>query len=222
VGVPIPNSRAINLLIADDHDIVRDGIRQILKDATDIVVGGEAASGAEVLEEIRKRRWDVLVLNLNLPDRPGIDVLTEIRALAPELPVLILSMQNEPWLAARALKAGAVGYVGKNGAREHLVTAIRKVAGGERFLVRELAESLAFDHARPPRGSIHHTLSGRALQVLCLIAAGKPPREIAAALNVSVKTVATHRARLLARMNLTSNAELVQYAVAHDLLPPRE
>jgi DNA-binding NarL/FixJ family response regulator len=227
--VGIPNSAGskakratIEVLVADDHEIVRDGIRQNLGYAGEIFVAGEAASGAETIEQVRKGTWDVLILNLNLPDKTGIDVLNEVRAIAPELPVLILSMQREPWLAARALKAGAVGYIGKNDAREHLVTAVRKVARGERFLTSGMAETLAFNQSRPPSGAVHHTLSDRALQVLCLIAAGKPPRTIAAALNVSVKTVATHRARLLVRMGLSNNAELVQYAIEHDLLPPRE
>lgn len=214
--------RTINVLVADDHDIVRDGVRQNLAQASEIVVAGEAVNGAEAVARAREGGWDVLILNLNLPDKSGIDVLTEIRLIAPRLPVLILSMQDEPWLAARALKAGAVGYIGKNSARGHLVTAVRKVARGERFLTPELAQILAFDQAQPPSGPVHRNLSGRALQVLCLIAVGKPPREIAAALNVSVKTVATHRARLLARMNLSNNAELVQYAIEHGLIPSRE
>jgi len=212
----------ITVLIADDHDIVREGLRQIVSETQDIVVGGEARTGNEAIEQARASRYDVIVLDLNLPDRAGLDVLAQVRSIAPETPVLILSMQHQPSYAARALKSGALGYVSKNNAREHLVTAIRKVARGERFLTPELAESLAFDLMQPVGGSSHQGLSDREFEVLCLIAAGKPPREIAADLNVGVKTVATHRARLLAKMGLKNNAEVVQYAIEHDLLPRRQ
>jgi DNA-binding NarL/FixJ family response regulator len=211
----------ITVLIADDHDIVREGLRQIVSETADIVVGGEARTGNEAIEQSRTRPYDVIILDLNLPDRPGLDVLSQIRSIAPGVPVLILSMQQQPSYAARALKNGALGYVSKNNAREHLVTAIRKVARGERFLTPELAESLAFDLMQPSAGGNHSSLSDREFEVLCLIAAGRPPREIAAELNVSVKTVATHRARLLVKMGLKNNAEVVQYAIEHDLLPSR-
>jgi DNA-binding NarL/FixJ family response regulator len=211
----------ITVLIADDHDIVREGLRQIVSETADIVVGGEARTGNEAIEQARARQYDVIILDLNLPDRPGLDVLSQIRSISPDVPVLILSMQQQPSYAARALKNGALGYVSKNNAREHLVTAIRKVARGERFLTPELAESLAFDLMQPSGGTNHQGLSDREFEVLCLIAAGRPPREIAAELNVSVKTVATHRARLLAKMGLKNNAEVVQYAIEHDLLPSR-
>ena len=211
----------ITVLIADDHDIVREGLRQIVSETADIVVGGEAHTGNEAIEQTRARHYDVIILDLNLPDRPGLDVLSQIRSIAPDVPVLILSMQEQPSYAARALKNGALGYVSKNNAREHLVTAIRKVARGERFITPELAESLAFDLMKPSAGGNHQSLSDREFEVLCLIAAGRPPREIATELNVSVKTVATHRARLLAKMGLKNNAEVVQYAIEHDLLPRR-
>jgi two-component system invasion response regulator UvrY len=210
----------ITVLIVDDHDIVREGVRRIISERGDIVVGGEARTGAEAIEQVRAQSWDVVILDLNLPDRPGLDVLTQIRAIAPGVGVLILSMQDQPSYAARALKGGALGYVSKDSARQHLVSAIRKVARGERFLSPEFAESLAFDLIQP-RSDNHQSLSDREFQVLCFIAAGRPPREIAAELNVSVKTVASHRARLLAKMGLRNNAQLVQYAVEHDLLPRR-
>ena len=209
----------ITVLIADDHDIVREGLKQIVSETDDVVVGGEAHTGAEAVEQVRSRAWDVVVLDLHLPDRPGLDVLAQIRAIAPSLPVLILSMQQQPSYAMHALKGGALGYVTKSNAREHLVTAIRKVARGERFLSPALAETLALDLVRPQR--THRALSDREFQVLCLIAEGKPPREIATALNVSVKTVATHRARLLEKLGLKNNAEIVQYAMEHELLPDR-
>ncbi|MEA2342983.1 MAG: two-component system, NarL family, invasion response regulator UvrY [Thermoanaerobaculia bacterium] len=210
----------IRVLIADDHDIVREGVKQIVSETSDIVVGGEARTGAEALDQARQGGWDVVILDLNLPDRSGLDVLAQLRAVAADTPVLILSMHGEASYAARALKAGAAGYVSKNTAREHLVIAIRKLANGERFLTPELAESLAFG-MMGAKTSGHQSLSDREFQVLCLIAAGRPPREIAAELNVSVKTVATHRARLLQKMGLRNNAELVRYAIDHQLLPAR-
>jgi DNA-binding NarL/FixJ family response regulator len=210
----------IRVLIADDHDIVREGVKQIVSETSDIVVGGEARTGAEALDRAREGGWDVVILDLNLPDRPGLDVLAQLHAVAADVPVLILSMHGEVSYAARALKAGASGYVSKSTAREHLVIAIRKLANGERFLTPELAESLAFG-MMGARSSGHQSLSDREFQVLCLIAAGKPPREIAAELNLSVKTVATHRARLLQKMGLRNNADLVRYAIDHQLLPAR-
>ena len=208
----------ITVLIVDDHDIVREGLKQIVSETTDVAVGGEARSGAEAIDQVRRRRWDVVILDLNLPDRPGLDVLSQIRSIAPELPLLILSMNQHASYAERVLKAGALGYVSKDNAREHLVQAIRKVARGERFLTPAIAESLAFGLMGAAGAARHEQLSPREFEVLCLIAAGKPPREIAAQLNVSVKTVATHRARLLAKMGLKNNAEIVHYAIENHLL----
>lgn len=208
----------IKVLIADDHDIVREGVKQIVSETSDIVVGGEARSGAEALDLARGGGWDVIILDLNLPDRPGLDVLAQLRGIAP---VLILSMHAEASYASRALRSGALGYVSKSSAREDLVPAIRNVARRERFLTPALAQLLAFDAMWPSHERSHESLSGREFQILCLIAAGKPPRDIAAELNVSVKTVATHRARLLGKMGLRNNAELVQYAIEHHLLPGR-
>ena len=208
----------ITVLIADDHDIVREGLKQIVSETTDIVVGGEARTGNEAIDEVRRRHWDVVILDLNLPDRPGLDVLTQIRLVAPSVPVLILSMQQQATYALRALKSGASGYVSKNTAREHLVAAIRKVARGEHFLTPAVAESLAFDLMQSKREPTHADLSDREFQVLCLIAAGRPPRQIALELSLSVKTVATHRTRVLAKLGLKNNAEIVQYAIENGLL----
>jgi DNA-binding NarL/FixJ family response regulator len=147
------------------------------------------------------------------------EVLSQLRSLAPHVPVLVLTMHQQSSYATRALKGGAAGYVSKDSARAHLVAAIRKVARGERFLTPELAESVAFDVVDDTGENLHERLSDREFQILCLIAAGKPPREIAAELNLSVRTVGTHRARLLAKMGLKNNAQLVQYAIEHGLLP---
>ena len=211
----------IRVLIVDDHDIVREGLKQILLETGDITLGGEARTGAEAMERVRAGAWDVVILDLNLPDRPGLDVLAQIRAFAPHLPVLILSMHQQVSYAARVLKAGALGYVSKDSAREHLVQAIRKIARGERFLTPAFAEGLAFELMDGGGAAQHKRLSDREFQILSLIASGKPPRDIAAELNVSVKTVGAHRARILLKMGLKNNAEIVQYAMEHDLLPAR-
>jgi DNA-binding NarL/FixJ family response regulator len=208
----------INVLIVDDHDIVREGVKQIVADTTDIQVGGEARTGSEAIAEVRRAKWDVVVLDLNLPDRAGLEVLAQLRALAPHVPVLVFTMHQQPSYATRALKAGAAGYVSKDSARAHLVAAIRKVARGERFLAPDLAELVAFEVVDAGGENLHERLSHREFQVLCLIAAGKPPREIASDLSLSVRTVGTHRARLLAKMGLRNNAQLVQYAIENHLI----
>ncbi|HET7434414.1 MAG TPA: response regulator transcription factor [Thermoanaerobaculia bacterium] len=208
----------ITVLISDDHDIVREGVKQIVRETDDIAVGGEARTAAETLDRLRAGHWDLVILDLNLPDRPGLDVLAQIKASYPALPVLILSMHQQVTYASRALKAGAAGYLSKDSAREHLVQAIRKVVHGERFLTPALAETLAFDLVATNGRKRHEQLSDREFQILCMIAAGKPPRAIAAELHVSVKTVGTYRARLLEKMGLKNNAELVQYAMENQLL----
>ena len=212
----------IEVLIVDDHDIVREGVKQIVAETSDIKVGGEARSGGEAIAEVRRKKWDVVILDLNLPDRSGMDVLAQLRSLAPHVPVLVFTMHQQSSYATRALKAGAAGYVSKDSARAHLVGAIRKVARGERFLTPELAESVAFGVVDDSGENLHERLSDREFQILCQIAAGKPPRQIAAELNLSVRTVGTHRARLLAKMGLKNNAQLVQYAIEHHLLPEIE
>ena len=208
----------IKVLIVDDHDIVREGVKQIVAETTDIQVGGEARTGGEAIGEVRRAKWDVIVLDLNLPDRAGLEVLAQLRSLAPHIPVLVFTMHQQPSYATRALKAGAAGYVSKDSARAHLVAAIRKVARGERFLASDLAELVAFEVVDAGGENLHERLSHREFQVLCLIAAGRPPREIATELSLSVRTVGTHRARLLAKMGLRNNAQLVQYAIEHHLI----
>lgn len=208
----------ITVLIVDDHDIVREGLKQIVFETGDIVVGGEARTAAEAMERVRSGAWDVVVLDLNLPDRPGLDVLAQIRTFAPKLPVLILSMHQQMSYAVRAMKSGALGYVSKDSAREHLVLAIRKLARGERFLTPAVAEGLAFDLMDGVGPTAHERLSDREFQVLSRIAGGQTPRAIAAELGLSVKTVGAHRARILTKMGLKNNAEIVQYAIEHDLL----
>ncbi len=209
--------KPIRVLIADDHAIVRQGLRQILSDTPDLTVAGEAENGVQAVQMVRAGDWDVVLMDVSMPDRNGIDALKLIKKEFPRLPVLILSMYPEEQYAIRALKAGAAGYLTKQSAPELLVTAIRQVASGKKYVSPSLAEELANaiddDSERPP----HAKLSAREYQTLCMIASGKTPDEIAEALNLSVKTVSVYRARLLEKMNLRNNAELTHYGLKHGL-----
>ena len=209
--------KPIRVLIADDHAIVRQGLRQILSDTPDLTVSGEAENGVQAVQMVRAGEWDVVLMDVSMPDRNGIDALKLIKKEYPRLPVLILSMYPEEQYAIRALKAGAAGYLTKQSAPELLVTAIRQVASGKKYvspsLAEELANAIGDDSERPP----HEKLSDREYQTLCMIASGKTPAEIAEALNLSVKTVSVYRARLLEKMNLRNNAELTHYGLKHDL-----
>lgn len=208
----------IRVLIADDHPVVRQGLKQILGEVREMVVAGEAINGQEALDKVRAEAWDVVVLDISMPDHSGLDILKQLRSERPKLPVLVLSMYSEDQYAMRVLKAGASGYLTKDSAPNELVKAIRKVVTGGRYVSPFLAEKLAFeigaDSSKPP----HETLSDREFQVLGLLAAGKSVKEIAAELSLSVKTVSTYRARLLQKMNLTTNAELIHYAIQNHLI----
>ena len=209
--------KPIRVLIADDHAIVRQGMRQILSDTPDLTVSGEAENGVQAVQMVRAGEWDVVLMDVSMPDRNGIDALKLIKKEYPRLPVLILSMYPEEQYAIRALKAGAAGYLTKQSAPELLVTAIRQVASGKKYvspsLAEELANAIGDDSERLP----HEKLSDREYQTLCMIASGKTPTEIAEALNLSVKTVSVYRARLLEKMNLRNNAELTHYGLKHGL-----
>jgi DNA-binding NarL/FixJ family response regulator len=208
----------IRVLIADDHAVVRQGLKQILGDTPEMLVAGEAATGQQVLDKVRAESWDVVVLDISMPDLSGLDVLKQIRSERPKLPVLVLSMYSEDQYAMRVLKAGASGYLTKESATDELVKAIRKVVSGGRYVSPLLAEKLAFEMGADSGKLPHETLSDREFQVLRLIAAGKPVKEIAAVLSLSVKTVSTYRARLLEKMNLGTNAELIHYAIQNHLI----
>jgi two-component system invasion response regulator UvrY len=208
----------IRALIADDHAVVRQGLKQILGDTPEMLVAGEATTGQEVLDKVRAEPWDVVVLDISMPDRSGLDVLKQLRSERPKLPVLVLSMHSEDQYAMRVLKAGASGYLTKDSAPDELVKAIRKVVSGGRYVSSFLAEKLAFEIGTDSSRLPHETLSDREFQVLRLIAAGKSVTEIAAELYLSVKTVSTYRARLLRKMNLGTNAELIHYAMQNHLI----
>ena len=208
----------IRALIADDHAVVRQGLKQILGDTPEMVVAGEATTGQEVLDKIRAETWDVVVLDISMPDRSGLDILKQLRSERPKLPVLVLSMHSEDQYAMRVLKAGASGYLTKDSAPDELVKAIRQVVRGGRYVSSSLAEKLAFEIGTDPSRLPHETLSDREFQVLRMIAAGKSVTEIAAELCLSPKTFSTYRARMLEKMNLGTNAELIRYAIQNHLI----
>jgi two-component system invasion response regulator UvrY len=208
----------IRILIADDHTVVRRGVKEIVSEEPDMVVAGEAHTAQEVLELVRTQQWDVVVLDISMPGRSGLDVLKELKQERPHLPVLVLSMHPEDQYAVRVLKMGAAGYLTKGSTSEELVKAIRKVVTRGRYVSPSLAEKLAVDLAsndeRPPQ----ETLSTREYQVLCLIGSGKGVTEIAAELSLSVKTISMYRARILEKMNMKNNAELIFYAIQNRLV----
>jgi two-component system invasion response regulator UvrY len=208
---------SIRILIADDHAIVRSGLRQILSDSPDLVVTGEAENGVEAMHKLRDGSFDLVLMDVSMPDRNGIDTLKLVRKEFPKLPVLVLSMHPEEQYAIRALKAGASGYLTKQSAPEQLVTAIRQVASGKKYvspsLAMELANAITDDDERPP----HEKLSDREYQTLVMIASGKTLTQIGEELSLSVKTVSVYRARLLEKMRMKNNAELTHYGLKHGL-----
>jgi two-component system, NarL family, invasion response regulator UvrY len=209
----------INILIADDHAVVRRGLKQIVTEQADMQVLGEAQNVQEVFRLLRQREWDVVVLDLNMPGGSGLEVLRDLKEMRPDLPVLILTMHPEDQFAMRVLKAGAAGYLTKESAPEQLVQAIRKAHAGGRYVSPTLAEQMAealgsADSQRP-----HEGLSDREYEVLCLIGAGKTMTEIADHLQLSVKTVSTYRTRLLEKMGLATNAEVMHYVLSKGLAP---
>jgi two-component system invasion response regulator UvrY len=208
----------IRILIADDHAIVREGLKQIVAQTTDIHVAGEASNAAEALEMARRLPIDLLLLDISMPGRSGLDVLVEIKRDMPQLPVLILSLHPEDQYALRMIKAGASGYVTKESASEQLIFAIRKVASGGRYMSMPLAEKLVFGMAADTGVAQHELLSNREFQVFRMIAAGKTVSEIADELSLSAKTISTNRTRIIEKMGLRNNAEFTQYAIKYKLL----
>lgn len=207
----------MRVLVVDDHPVVRRGIRQILEDEIRPVEILEATTGEEALAAIRSEPLDIVVLDLGLPDRPGLDVLKISKHEKPGLPVLVLTMHDEESFAVRVLKAGAAGYLTKESAATELAAAVLRVLRGGRYVSQSLAERLAAHLGAPTDRAPHETLSDREFEVFCLMARGRSLTEIAHSLFISVKTVSTHRARILQKMELGNNAELVQYAVRYKL-----
>ncbi len=208
----------IRVLLADDHAVVRAGLREILADTGDIAVAGEAANGQEALALIRAHDYDLAVLDMSMPGRSGIELIKLIKAEKPKLKILVLSMHSEEQYAVRALKAGAAGYLGKESAADQLVAAIRRIAAGGAYVSPETAQRLALDAGRDTAALPHTLLSDREFQVFRLIANGSTVGEIARELSLSVKTVSTHKTRIMEKMGLANQAELIRYALEHKLL----
>jgi two-component system invasion response regulator UvrY len=217
----------IRILITDDHAIVRAGLKQIVQETADILVVDEASNALETIEKVHKlltnpnnepRNLDLLLLDISMPGRSGLDVLLEIKRDFPQLPVLILSFHPEEQYALRMLKAGASGYVTKESASEELIQAIRKVAAGGRYMSMPIAEKLVFGMIDDGSIKPHELLSNREFQTFRLLAAGKTIKEIGEELSLSVKTISTNRTRIMEKMGFTTNAEIIQYAIHHKLL----
>lgn len=208
----------IKILIADDHAVVREGIKRILADIDDLVVVGEAGTPPELLAAATRGEADILLMDLAMPGASGLELLHDLRRQAPDLPVLVLSMYPEEQYAVRALMAGASGYINKGSPPTELIRAIRTVAAGHRYITPKVADNLASHVAASATRPQHATLSNREYQVLCLIASGKSVGDIARELSLSVKTISTFRSRILRKLSLRHNADLTRYALKHGLV----
>jgi len=208
----------MKILLTDDHALILRGLRQVLLEAFGDPVIGEARNAQEALDQIRKKDWDVVVMDIAMPGRSGIDILRDIQLARPALPVLILSMHGEEEFGRRVLKAGAAGFIAKQSAPDELVKAIRKVLAGGKYISGSLAERLAADLAVDTGKPRHESLSDREFQVMCMYASGKTNGQLAQDLSLSVKTITTYRSRILEKMNLKNNAELTYYAIKNHLV----
>jgi two-component system invasion response regulator UvrY len=207
----------INVIIADDHPIVRAGMKQVLAECVDILVAAETSSGEALIQEIQENNYDVVLLDITMPGIGGLEALKRIKTLKPDLPVLMLSIHSEDQFALRTMKAGASGYLTKESAPEELVKAIRQVVGGKKYISPNFSAKLATELGHDIRRLPHERLSDRELQVLCMLAAGKTVSAIASELNISVKTVSTYRTRLTETMGMHTNAEMIAYAVKNGI-----
>lgn len=208
----------IRIVIADDHTIVREGLKQLLAAAGDINVVGEARNGQDVMQQVRSNDFDILLLDMSMPGKSGTELIKQVKDEKPKLRILVLSMHEEHQYAVRAIRSGASGYLTKDSASTQLVTAIRKVSTGGAFISAEVAEALALSAMRQDEGPPHTTLSDREYQVFQMLASGTSVSEIASRLNLSVKTVSTHKARLLEKLGARNQTELVHYALKHRLI----
>lgn len=211
----------IRVVLADDHAIVREGLKRIIGDVADFTVAGEAADGTQVMQRVRELEFDVLVLDLSMPGRSGMELIKLVKAEKPKLRILVLSMHQETQYAVRAIKSGASGYLTKESAPAQLEAAIRKIAGGGAYISAEVAEQLALG-AMPGASDAppHESLSDREFEVFRLLAAGDAVTDIANKLNLSVKTVSTHKANLMQKLGIHNQTELVRYALKHGLADP--
>ena len=207
----------IKVIIADDHPLFRRGLKHALDDTDDITVVAEVSNGDELLAQVKESKFDIVLLDIAMPGKSGLDLLKQLKTEYPALSVLVLSVYPEEQYAVRFIKAGASGYLTKESASEQLAQAIRKIANGGKFASQQIVEKLAFESSDPDRPP-HEKLSDREYQVFCMIAAGKPLTEIGEDLSLSVKTISTHRSRILEKMRMTKNAELIHYAIKTNLL----
>jgi DNA-binding NarL/FixJ family response regulator len=208
----------IKIVIADDHDIVRAGLKQIISDTRDMKVTGESGSAEQLIELIKKNDYDVVLLDLKMSGMNGLDAIKHIKLMKPDLPVIVLSMHAEDQYAVRTIRAGASGYITKETASENLVAAIKKAVAGGRYISPALAETLADSIAWGGMETPHENLTDREFQVMCMIASGKSVSEIASELFLSVKTISTYRQRILGKMNMKNNSELTHYVIKNNLL----
>jgi len=212
----------IRIVVADDHTIVREGLKQLLAAEGDLEVAGEAQDGFEVLKRVRELDFDLLLLDMSMPGKSGIELIKQVKGEKPKLRILVLSMHEEHQYAVRAIRAGASGYLTKESASRQLVEAIRKVASGGAFISSAVAEQLALGAMPDAQGPLHATLSDREFQVFRMLAEGKSISDIAERLNLSVKTVSTHKANILHKMNMGTSGDLIRYAIAHRLVEGTE
>jgi two-component system, NarL family, invasion response regulator UvrY len=208
----------IKLLIADDHAIVRKGLKQLVAETADMMVADEASTGYEVLDKVRRNDYAAVVLDISMPGGDGLNILKQIKKEKPKMSILVLSVHPEDQYAVRALRAGASGYLTKESAPDELITAIRKVSCGRKYVSSALAEKLALDLEADRGKQLHEKLSDREYQVLCMMASGQRVKEIASELCLSVKTISTYRSRILEKMRMKNNAELTHYAIKHGLV----
>jgi len=208
----------IKILIADDHAVVREGLKQIISETPDMRVTDEADNGQDVLNKVSEQNYDVVLLDITMPGRSGLDVLKQLKSKKPKLPVLMLSVHPEEQYAIRTLKAGASGYLTKGSATDELIAAIRKISTGKKYVSSSLAEKLAFDLDMDYEKPRHEILSDREYQVMSMIASGKTVKEIADELSLSVQTISTYRSRILEKMKMKNNAEIIYYAVKQGLV----
>ncbi|MDQ7788360.1 MAG: response regulator transcription factor [Thermodesulfovibrionales bacterium] len=207
----------IRILIADDHPMFREGLRRILAGCPDINVADEASNGQEVFEKVWNNEYDIVLLDIAMPGTPGLEVLKRLKNEKPQLPVLVLSMYPEEQYAVRVIKAGASGYLTKETVSEELISAIRRISGGKKYITSSIAERLADDVEPTAEKPLHDTLSDREFEVYRMIAAGKTTTQIAEELLLSVKTISTYRSRILEKMKMKTNAELIHYAIKHNM-----
>lgn len=207
----------INILIADDHEIVREGLKQIVSGTDDMIVTGEASNGFDAVNMAVENNYDMVLLDISMPGKSGLEILEQLKQEKPGLPVLILSIYPEEQYAVRAFRSGASGYLTKESASEELIKAIHKVFQGGKYVSSSLAEKLAYELEDNSQKPLHETLSNREFEVLRMIGSGKDLRQIAETLLISAKTVSTYRARVLKKMNMTNNAELIRYVIEYKL-----